>query len=245
MKTIFKISIIICALLCQISEVKAQNSIENKSKSKSTKLIIPSLQMLIDSALITNGMVSYRKLEIDAKDSNLKSKRQYWTRNLGLQVNSGYGTFNNLSSISGGDDATVNLASNTQQLNYNVGFYLKMPLFDVINRKTDIKQAKAELEQAKSMAKLQEDELKQAVIRNYQELLLKENLLELRASNLGNARVNMEMVEKEFRNGLIPISEYVRISDMTSRIAVEFEQAKAEFLVSKNLLQNLTGMEIN
>jgi len=243
MKTIFKITIILYLLFFQISEAKAQNGIENESKSTNTKLIIPSLNVLVDSALVNNGLVNYRKLEIDAKDSNLKSKRQYWTRNFGLQVNSGYGTFNNLSSISG-DNSTVNLASNTQQLNYNVGFYLKMPVFDVINRKTEIKQAKAELEQAKSLAKSQQDELTQVVIRNYEDLLLKENLLELRASNLGNAKVNMEMVEKEFRNGLIPISEYVRISDMTSRIAAEFEQAKSEFLVSKKLLENLSGIEI-
>jgi hypothetical protein len=61
---------------------------------------------------------------------------------------------------------------------------------------------------------------------------------------LGNARVNMEMVEKEFKNGLIAISEYVRISDMTSRIAAEFSEAKSDFVVSKKLLENLTGVEI-
>jgi outer membrane protein TolC len=243
MKTVCKITIILYLLFFQISEVKAQNSIEIESKSSNTKLIMPSLNVLIDSAIVNNGMVNYRKLEIDAKDSNLKSKRQYWTRNFGIQADAGYGTFNNLSSISG-DNASVNLASNTQQLNYNVGVYLKIPVFDVINRKSQIKQAKSELEQAKSLAKSQEDELKQAVIRNYEELLLKQNLLELRASNLGNARVNMEMVEKEFKNGLIAISEYVRISDMTSRIAAEFEQAKSEFLVSKMLLENITGVEI-
>lgn len=244
MKTIFTITIILYLLLFQISQVVAQTSTENESISSNTKLIIPSLNVLIDSALVNNGMLNYRKLEIDAKDCNLKSKRQYWTRNFGLQLDSGYGTFNNLSSVSG-DNSSVNLASNTKQLNYNVGLYLKIPVFDVINRKSQIEQAKSELEQAKSLAKSQEDELKQVVIRNYEELLLKQNLLELRASNLGNAKVNMEMVEKEFRNGLIPISEYVRISDMTFRIAAEFEQAKSEFMVSKKLLENLTGIEIN
>ena len=243
MKTILKIAIILYLLFFQISETKAQNSVENEPISLNTKLIIPSLNVLIDSAIVINGLVNYRKLEIDAKDCNLKSKRQYWTRNFGLQASSGYGTFNNLSSISG-DDSTVNLASNTQQLNYNVGFYFKMPVLDVINRKNEIKQAKAELGQAKSLAKSQVDELKQVVIRNYHDLLLKENLLEIRATNLGNAKVNIEMVEREFRNGVIPISEYVRISDMTSRIAAEFEQAKSEFLASKKQLENLTGIEI-
>jgi hypothetical protein len=54
----------------------------------------------------------------------------------------------------------------------------------------------------------------------------------------------MEMVEKEFKNGLIAISEYVRISDMTSRITAEFAEAKSNFLVSKQLLENITGVEI-
>ena len=54
----------------------------------------------------------------------------------------------------------------------------------------------------------------------------------------------MEMVSKEFKNGLIIISEYVRISDMTSRIAVEFEKAKSDFFVSKKLLENIIGFEL-
>jgi outer membrane protein TolC len=243
MKNIFKITIILYLSFFQIIELVAQNNIENESKTRSTKLLIPQLNILVDSALVYNGMVNYRNLEINAKESNLKSKRQYWTRNFGVQADTRYGTFNNFSSISG-DNTTVNLASNSQQLNYNVGLYLKIPVFDVINRKSQIKQAKSELEQAKSLAKSQEGELTELVIRYYEDLILKQNLLELRASNLGNARVNMEMVEKEFKNGLIAISEYVRISDMTSRIASEFEQAKSEFMVSKKLLENITGIEI-
>ncbi|MBN8566023.1 MAG: TolC family protein, partial [Flavobacteriales bacterium] len=90
-----------------------------------------------------------------------------------------------------------------------------------------------------------EQELREFVIRHYEDLILKQKILLLRSSNLGNAKVNMEMVEKEFRNGLIPISEYVRISDMTARIATEFEQAKSDYSTSKGLLENLTGIEIN
>ena len=238
MKKIYKSLILIGLLLLSVNMIHSQNDTEN-SNSESSALFIPELKVLIDSALVHNGMVNYRKLEIEAKES----KRQFWTTNFGVQADTRYGTFNNFSTISG-DNSTINLGSNTQQLNYNVGLYLKIPVFDVINRKSQIKQAKAELEQARSLAKSQEDELRELVIRYYEDLLLKQNLLELRATNLGNAKVNMEMVEKEFRNGLIPISEYVRISDMTSRITAEFQEAKSNFMVSKQLLENLTGVEI-
>lgn len=242
MKNILKTTILLAIFCLSILETKAQNT-ENQLQSGVPKLLIPSLKQLEEAAIVTNGMLKYRNLEIESKESNLIGKKQSWTRNFGIQGDTRYGTFNNFSSTSG-ENTTVDLASVTQQLNYSVGVYLKIPVFDLINRKSQIKQAKSELEQAKSLAKSQEDELKEVVIRYYEDLLLKQNLLELRATNLGNARVNMEMVEKEFRNGLIPISEYVRISDMTSRIAAEFEQAKSELMVSKKLLENLTGTEI-
>jgi len=226
-----------------ISELKAQNAVSSDVNSESNKLLIPKLYILIDSALVYNGLVKYRRLEIDAKEANLESKRKYWTRNFGLQADSRYGTLDNYSSISG-DNSSINLSSNTELLNYNVGLYLKIPVFDVINRKSQIKKAKAELAQAQSLVKSQEDELREMVIRYYEDLLLQQNLLEIRATNLGNARVNMEMVEKEFKNGLVEISEYVRISDMTSRISIDFEQSKSDFLVSKKLLENLVGFEI-
>lgn len=239
------IKLVLAIAVCCLGLNKSASQVYNDTNydKGSMSLLIPKLSELVDSALVYNGMVNYRKLEIEAKKSNLKYKRQYWTTNFGVQADSRYGTFNNLSTIDG-DNTTVTLGSNTQQLNYNIGFYLKIPVFDVINRKSQIKQAKAELEQARNLAKSQEDELRELVIRYYEDLVLKQNLLELRASNLGNARVNMEMVEKEFKNGLIAISEYVRISDMTSRIAAEFEEAKSEFLVSKKLLENLTGVDI-
>ena len=178
----------------------AQDLVVGDYDDTSYSLLIPKLNVLIDSALVNNGMVSYRLLEIEAKEANLKSKKNYWTRNVGIQADTRYGTFDNYSTITG-DKSSINLASDTQQMNYNVGVYLKFPIFDVVNRKAQIKKAKVEIEQAKRLVQFQKDEIIEKVIRYYQDLILKQNLLELKASNQGSARVNMEMVEKGFRNG--------------------------------------------
>jgi len=244
MRTIIILLTFLFIAVANISTVNAQDMNVQDNMDNSTKLLIPKLNELIDSALVNNGMLKYRILEIETKRSNLKLKRRDWTRNFGVQADTRYGTFDNFSSNVSGPNTTT-LSSYTKQMNYGVGLYLKIPVFDVINRKSNIKQAKAELAQAKSLVKFQEDEIKEMVIRYYEDLVLKQDLLELQAINLGNARVNMEMVEKEFRNGLIPIYEYVRISDITSRVASEYEKAKSEFLVSKKLLENLTGVNIN
>jgi outer membrane protein TolC len=223
--------------------VNSQNT-DGVETELSYRLNVPELGVLIDSAIANNGLLNFRKLEINAKNTNLKDKRNYWTRNFGVQAEGRYGTINNLSS-SEGQNASVAISTNVVQVDYYLGAYIKFPVFDVLNRKNEINRAKIEIEQAKFMAKNQRDELVALVITHYENLLLKENLLELRAENYGNAKVNMEMAEKEFRSGLIPVYEYVRISDITANIKALYEQAKTELILAKRLLENLTGLEFN
>jgi outer membrane protein TolC len=171
-------------------------------------------------------------------------KKRYWTRNFGIQGDTRYGTFDNFSSNVSGPN-TVQLSSTTIQTNFGIGFYLKIPVFDVYNRKSDIKQAKAELSQAENLVKFQEDEIKETVIRYYEDLILKQRLLRIRAVNLSDAKVNLEMAQKEYTNGQIPLYQYIRISDITSGIETEFEKTKSALMTSKKLLENLTGIYIN
>jgi outer membrane protein TolC len=244
LKIILKILIFITINALGITYNYGQEIKETGFKENTDFLNIPKLEILIDSAIANNGMVNYRLLEIEAKKANIKAKKRNWTRNFGLQADTRYGTFNDFSTITG-DNSSVNLASNTQQLNYNVGLYLKIPIFDIINQRSEVKRARVEIDQAKYLVKFQEDEIKEFVIRFYEDLILSINLFQIQAINLGDARANKEMAEKEFRNGIIPFYEYVRILDITSSIAMEYEKAKSGLLLSKKLLENLTGVEIN
>ena len=242
-----RISLKILAMVYFISAsmfAQENDSIASISSVESYRLLIPNLEILIDSALANNGMLGYRKNEIEVKQANLKSKRRNWTRNFGVQADTRYGTFDNFSNNINGPN-TVTLASTTQQTNYGIGLYLKIPVFDILNRNSDIKQAKSELSQAKNLVKFQEDEIKETVIRYYEDLILRQNILEIQAINLSDAKVNMEMAKKEFTNGQIEIYEYIRISDITSGVAKEFQKAKSDLIVAKKLLENLTGLMIN
>ena len=221
----------------------AQENSKDNTIDTSYRLLIPKLEVLIDSALANNGMLGYRKDEIEVKKANLKMKKRNWTRNFGIQGDTRYGTFDNFSSNVSGPN-TIQLSSTTVQTNFGVGFYLKIPVFDIYNRRSDIKQAKAEISQAKNMVKFQEDEIKETVIRYYEDLILKQKLLKIRSTNLSDAKVNLEMAQKEYTNGQIPLYEYIRISDITSGIETEFEKSKAALMTAKKLLENLTGVYI-
>jgi hypothetical protein len=49
------------------------------------------------------------------------------------------------------------------------------------------------------------------------------------------------MIEKEFQNGLIPVVEYVRVSDIVSNVEADYEKAKSEFISSRMILEDLAG----
>ena len=238
MRISFKTLLIILLYMCFIEINSAQSTID---ETTSNDILFPPLEELIEAAIKHNPMVKFRNLGVDVKESLVKSEKNYWTRNFGIQADVEYGNLNNSSYRLEENNPDV-FSTSTTQFNHGVGVYLKFPIFDFINRKDQIKQAKIEVDQAKSMAEAQIEELRVLVINLYHNVLLKQKLLNIKSQNLGSARVNMEMVEKEFRNGVIPVTEYVRISDMTSKIQAEYETSKSEFILAKKILENTVGV---
>ncbi|WP_417941216.1 TolC family protein [Flavobacterium sp. RS13.1] len=244
MKKKFKIIIPFALLVFSFNFTKAQTIEFNNLSMNESESEFPPLKTVIDSVLKRNSMLKFRKNHIGVKESTLESERIYWTRNMGLQADGRYGTLNNFSNS---EDGISNTAFSTlsRQYNYSVGFYVKFPVFDMLNRKNQIRLAKFEVDEAKNMAEFQEDEIRQTVIKLYQDLILKQKLLLIRSKSLSDGKINMQMVEKEFRNGVVPVSEYVRITGMTSNLEADYEMAKSEFIIAKQLLEDMAGFVFN
>jgi outer membrane protein TolC len=244
MKKRLKIITFFTLIVFSLNFAEAQTIEYNDISINGSKSEFPPLKAVIDSVLKRNSMLKFRKNHIGVKESTLESERIYWTRNMGLQADGRYGTLNNFSSS---EDGVSNTAYSTlsTQYNYSVGFYVKFPVFDMLNRKNQIRLAKFEVDEAKNMADFQEDEIRQTVIKLYQDLILKQKLLLIRSKSLSDGKINMQMVEKEFRNGTVPISEYVRITGMTSNLEADYEMAKSEFIIAKQLLEDMAGFVFN
>jgi outer membrane protein TolC len=240
MSKLFYILSILSLSVISFNSIQAQTLESGNSSLNGSEFKFPPLEVVIDSVLKRSAMVNFRNQHIGVKESTLASERIYWSRNLGIQADTRYG---NLSNFATSEDGISNTAALTtaKQFNYSVGFYLKIPIFDVINRKNQIKLAKLEVDEAKSMAEFQKEEIRQTVIRMYQDLVLKQKLLQIRSRRLGDGRVNMQMVEKEFRNGIVPLSEYVRIVGMTENMEADYAKAMSEFITAKLLLEDMAG----
>jgi len=232
--------LIICTAIAQ-----GQSSEIQDEQYNDFEIVLPPLSALIDSAMQYSPMVKYREHEMNSRMYNVQSQKNYWIRNFGVQADLRYGTFDIFtSSVTDGQNPYL-YSTRSNQLNYGVGAFIKFPFYDFVNRKNQVKQAVAELNQASSMADAQRLELRQSVITQYNEVLLKQRLLKIKSRNLGNARINMDMVEAEFKNGLIPVSEYARISEIASSSESDFESARSELITAIMILEEMVGFKIN
>jgi len=205
--------------------------------------LLPPLETIIDSAIARNPNVKFKDLQVDISKFKLKADKSDWTRNLGLQSDIRYGTFDNYSTNLAQGQSPSLLSTRNTQLNYGVGGFIRLPVYDVINRRNQNRMSRAEIEQAKSSSLAQRSELRQLVIKQYNELIIKHRLLKIKSKYIETAKINMEMAEKQFLNGVISIAEYSSISEGVARSEAEFESAKMDFRTAYMILEEIVGIK--
>jgi len=208
-------------------------------------LLLPPLQALIDSAIAKNPTLKSREMEVKVLEHKLRSERVKWSENVGFQTDVRYGTFNNFSTNTAEGQTPNLLATQTSQMNYGVGAYIKMPLFDFLDYKHMIGAAKAEVDKALHLTEEQRDVIRQVVIKQYQEVVLKQRLMRISSKYVETARINTVMAEKEFQSGMIKVSELASVSDNYSNAEAEYETAKTEFITAFMILEEITKTRLN
>ncbi|MHC1774083.1 MAG: TolC family protein [Lentimicrobium sp.] len=206
---------------------------------------IPPLEVLIDSAISNNPQIHYRDQQININEFKLRSKRVEWTRNIGIQANTGYGNLYNYSSTSTGAIDPAPIASVRSQTQYSALFYINFPISTIVDRNNQIRLAKSEISQAQEMVLQQQNELRQIVILQLNDLILNQRLLVLRSKKLESVKANMQMGETQFVNGVIPLSEYTQLSAGVSDAEIDFEKARMDFLDSYMILEEIVGFKFN
>lgn len=239
------LTILVILRVCFPVAVIAQESNQfDPIKDDISTKILP-LEMLIDSAIANNPYIQFRDLQLIVNDCKLRSNRIEWTRNFGVQTDFRYGNFYNYSTNA--TDGVVPPAVSTvrNEFKYGAAIYMNLPLYTFANRRNQIKLAKTEIEQAQRMAEVQRNETRQLVIRQYNDLILKQRLLRIKSKYLQTSRINMQMVEKEFVNGIISVTEYARISEIVTRTESDYENSSMDFLTAFMILEEVVGIKFN
>ena len=216
----------------------------NPLKDEISEKLAP-LSALIDSAVKNDPYVQFRDMQVIINNCKLKANKSEWIRNIGVQADIRYGTFDNYSTNNSGGSTPTSMSTTRSEAKYGYAAYVKFPLYDFINRKNQIKLAKTEIQQATAMAEVQRNEVRMLVIRQYNDLLLKQSLLKIKSKYIETARINLEMVEKEFQNGIVSVGEYSRISETVTRTETDYESSRIDFITSYMILEEIVGFKFN
>jgi outer membrane protein TolC len=206
---------------------------------------IPPLEVLIDSAIAHDPYIHFRDIQLIVNNCKLKASKVDWTRNVGVQTDVRYGNYYNYSVNSSGGVEPPPVATTRNETKYGAALYLNLPFYTLANRRNQIKLANAEIDQAQQMAEVQRNEKRQLVIKQYNALILSQRLIRIKAKYLETSNLNMMMVEKQFSNGIISVTEYARISEIVTRIVSDYENARMDFLTNYMILEEIVGMKFN
>lgn len=206
---------------------------------------LPPLEALIDSAVTKDAHVNFRKKQIDVNAYKVKTDKRQFYRNIGVQADVRYGNFDNWSTNVAEGQSPSTFSTNRSEMKYGAGAYIKFPIFDIINHNNSQDMTKMEVAQAEDMYRMQKDELVQKVIIQVNDLILKQKIMIIRSRFWETSRVNMLMTEKEFLNGVLPVSEYARLSSIVYRAEEDYEQARSDFQTTYMILEEIVHFKLN
>jgi outer membrane protein TolC len=207
--------------------------------------MLPPMSVLLDSAYAHDPQLKFTKLQYQIDKGNLRTIKTQWTQDLGLQANAGYGTFDYLynNNLGGGTQQTTTLKQNETQ--YGVGSFFRLPFSDLVNRKNQVRIGKEVMQQAETLTETRKNEIRELIIRQYNDMVIKQRLLKIKSKYLETSRINLEMAEKGFVKGSISLDDYSRVSEIGSRTESDFETARMDFVNSYMIMEVMTGMNFN
>jgi outer membrane protein TolC len=239
-----------CFSLVLISPVNAQQKKNFNPLIDDISQMVPPMSVLLDSAYAHDPGLKFAKLQYSIDKGNLRTNQAQWTQNLGLQANVGYGTFdylynNNIGNSIPGQSQQQTITTKQNETQYGVGGFLRVPIYDLVNRKNQIRIAKDIMQQAQTLSDTRKTEIQELVIKQYNDMIVKQRILKIKSKYLETSRINTEMAEKAFVKGTISLDDYSRVSDIGSHTETDFESAKMDFISSYMIMEVMTGMNFN
>jgi len=205
---------------------------------------LPPLEVLIDSASYNSPDVRYETLKEDYYAYTTLSAKRAWLNYFSLNWDSNFGRWDFWD-----QDDYVQMGhyfhSWSWRSNYAVGFYIRLPLLALVDRRNQINQQKKWIEISLMQKEINRRFLATQVITYYNNLVEYQNYIKIYNKYQNFTMMQMQMAQNEFLNSEISVSEYTRLEEIQTRGAINFQQAIAEFNNAYQLLQVATGMKFN
>ena len=224
-----------------ISELAADDF--QKAETDSFLLKLPSLEVLIDSAIAHAPIMKGQDLNIARDKLAISRFRMNWSKDIiagGINVN--YGLFDNLIIAKDLGVDQLNTKAN-QQTRYTLGLSMKLPISYLYDH-FDLKLAKIQLEQTQIEKQSLIKSIREEVYNRYNELLRAYHKYMILLEDFDTYTVLMQNAEKDFLRNRISIQEVTSVKMANSKAKLDLNDAKNEFIRARWMLEELTGVPI-
>lgn len=201
---------------------------------------LPPLDTLIAWALIKNASLKMQDAQIAVKQQEYEVKKREWLDLLSLNGTTAYGN-NQLYDVQQSQQGTTPILTTRQSIIYNVGVTTRISIGDILNRNKKIALKRLEVARTQAEKEVVKDQIREEVIIRYYKLLIALRMVKLEADNLEAKKLGMEVAEKYFKEGNMPVTEYSVMLNTKIAIEKQYEQAKFDAQFALKMLREFVG----
>ncbi len=203
--------------------------------------LIP-LDSIINIAIEKSPSVQFQQDLIEAAKYQVDFSKRLWTNNLVGFVNYSAG---NQNLVSASSENNGSLSSTNITNGYRMGVQLNLPLYELVGRKSRINLYKSQLNSTVSKKAETIQEIKREIIQAYYSLLYYHNLITIRSDAKQTTMNQYIIAQKQFKDGLIDITELSRLKTIEVNSRADYEEVKRQFSIYYFQFEAMIGVKMN
>jgi outer membrane protein TolC len=188
------------------------------------------LSYYLESAVSNSPILKMHAAQVDQKKLELHLMKYAWMREIYVTADTKLGNYGNANPV------------DQFNLGYGTGAFVRFPLTAIVGNGDRKKIAKLDIEVSNYQRLNIEGELKKLVINQYNEVLLKRNLIKIQVEAVDVSLVNYKIAEEEYMGGTINIDAFSRTSQIYFTQLSALEKTKSEYKISIELLAEICGL---
>jgi outer membrane protein TolC len=201
------------------------------------------LEELLNEAQTNSPLLKMQAINAELLYSELRLLKKEWSNYVALSSSFQVGNVQFIDNLSGGSSPDVRTVTR-ENIFAVAGVTLRLPLSDFITRSERRKQLELQLEQERFNQQQKEFELRQIVIRQYNDLQRALRILEIRNNDLNFHILASETAERFFREGNMKLDEYTSAYNKRNEAEVRLEETKLDAQLLFLLLQEVVGSDL-
>ena len=201
------------------------------------------LDALLQDAERNSPVLGLEKIDAELLYSDLRLLKKEWANYLALSASYQVGNVQFIDNLSSG--STPDVRTVTRENVFAVaGVSVRIPLSDFLTKNERRRQLELRLDQERFDLQQKEFELRQVVIRQYNDLQRALRILEIRDRDLRFHELATETAERYFREGSMKLDEYTSTFNKSNEAEIRLAEAQLDAQLLYLLLKELVGTEI-